>query len=506
MFAMALGCGFNASAARTALRDASRGMTQKRRNIIGGMLGVRMDLAMRKRAVSHGLVWSVPFRFRDLVINPRPPIFELMKSALITVAILFGILGGVWMFDRPAPGSGADPEKVFVEKVEEMRQAQERVEDSADGSPGDLAELVALVDDPRAALGERSSAVRKIATSGRDDMVPVIKRALAGKDKELREWAILGIADSFDEDPFREAKTSERLKEELFDLVAAHLQHHLEREKMSVIERFDIPRHRAIQVLPRMNLAKAAVLLQRPDILRVDSPDFLNLLETLSDAAIPLTLKLDGLLEEFHTKALGGEHHAQDVYGELLRAAATQKHAQAVERIQEALTSPDDLPVAENAAEAQWILLGLSPTLDTDIRIQADKMGADKLETPLRHYVIVRNYYDDSQASGLGEYFLSPFFDDIRTNVIALKEMGADMDAYRITQAMELFGANGPPADRAKRREMMEANDRRLLHLIDQVEAPGSIAFTQKYNAIVHAKLYLARHVEICKKLPRNYP
>lgn len=427
-----------------------------------------------------------------------------MKSALITVAILSGILGGFWMFDRPAPGPRADPEKVFVEKVEEMRQAKEKVEDSADGSPRDLAELVALVDDPNAALGERSSAIRKIATSGREDMVPVIKRALADKNEEVREWAILGIADSYDEDPLREAKTSARFKEELFDLVAAHLRHNLDREKMSIIDRFDIPRQRAIQVLPRMNLAKAAALLQQPDILRLSSPDFLNILGTLSDAAIPLTLKLDGLLEEFHAKAVGGEYYAQEVYGELLRAAATQKHPLTRERIHDALASADYTPVAEKAAEAQWILLGLSPTLDTDIMIQADKMGDDRLETPLRHYVIVSEYHYDSINGGLSQYFLNPFSDDVRINLVALKEMGADVDVHNITQAMRLLGPDGPPTDHATRKELMHANDNRLLRQIDNIEIPDTV--TQKHDTIVHAKLYLARHAEACKKLPRSYP
>lgn len=442
----------------------------------------------------------MPLPRRAVTIYPG-----IMRTALITIAIVLAGLGAVVVFDRRSTTSSHPAQSLeaeLLQKVEARRQAAEKVQDVADNASPSLEELVALMSDRDPYV--RKESIREIAKTGRADMIPVIKRAFADKDKDVPRAALLGIGDSFDEDPFRESKTAAAFKEDLFPLVAAAVSRDLEVGKASFAEETDHARRTAIQLLPRMDLTRAAELLQQPDLLRVTNPDFDEILAALSDAGIPVKIELNGLLEEFRAKARAGDHRARHIYGELLRAAATLKHSKIGEMIEEALGFTNDWTTPEKAAEAQWIVLGLSPTLDDDILIQAEKIGAGKLELPLQHYSVVTDYYYDASNGGCSQYFLNPGSENVRINLAALKAMGADADAYHIDHAMRLFGPDGPPTEQPRRQEMMYAHNNRLFDLIDKMEVPGHI--TQKYETIVYAKLYLARHVEACKKLPRSYP
>lgn len=431
-----------------------------------------------------------------------------MKSTLITVAIFAAILGGVLLSERKTRTPVMDEAQLQADEdplqawVEEMRAEHHAIEQAAKHeaakSPKSIPELIEMASDPSYSV--REEAVRELAKSGREDVIPAMKRAFSDKEESVRNHALWGAGDALDEDAFRETKTSAAFKAAMFDLIATLVPYEQAEKPLSVGDEFT--RQCAIKLLPKLMPAKAAEYLQHPSIFHADNPDFDDILESLSNAGIPVNADLDKLLDDFRSKAQTGTYSVQCLYGELLRAAATQKHPRARELIQEVLTSFEGSDVADKAAEAQWILLGLSPTLDNDIFVLLDRAGPDKLAKPLQQYIIVTEYYDDAINGGHSQYFLNSFSNSVRANVIALNEMGAVLAAYEISTAMKLFGPKGPPVDQKKRREMMYANNSRLFDLIDGIKAPENIK--QKYETNVHAKLYLAKFPEICKTMPRR--
>jgi hypothetical protein len=426
-----------------------------------------------------------------------------MKSALVTATIIMSLLGVIFVFERWPKREihqPQDPEEWFLAKIEEKRQAEESIQNTSADSPATISKLIQLMADTNSSV--RQEAIRELAKSGRAEVTSIVKQAFADEDEEVRAYAFYGVRASIEEDPFRDHKTSNQFKDELFDSVAAlAVNDHMLGQKIEESVSDQMDRQRAILLLPLLNAQKAGAFLQRPDLFRPTNPDFHHILQSLSDAGIPLTKSIDSYIAEFRSNALAEKYPFSYFYGQLLRAAATQKHPRTHELIHDALESFRDWTVPENAAEAKWIMLGLSPTLEDDILIHHERGGPEKLEKPLQSYLLVYEYYHDSMNGGLSQYFLNSYSNNVRQNVSALKEMGANCDVYVIEQAMKLFGANGPPVNQQQRREMMYANDSKLFDLIDAIEAPEGI--TQKYETIVHAKLYLSKHVEICKQVPR---
>jgi len=342
--------------------------------------------------------------------------------------------------------------------------------------------------------------------SGREDVIPAMKQAFSDKEESVRRSVLSGVGHALDEDPLGETKTSAAFKAAMFDLIVTLVPHEPVKERRSVSDDFTYAD--AIKLLPRLMRSKAREHLQHPSLFRADNRDLYVILESLSNAGVSVSVDLDKYLTDTRPKALADEHPYPYLYGQLLRASATQKHPRARELIQDALEVFDDWTVPENAAEAQWILLGLSPSLDNDIFAHLDRAGPDKLAKPLQQYVIVSEYFYDAMNGGLSQYFFNTSASSIRANVIALNEMGATGPADEIMAALKLFGPKGPPADHQKQREMMRANNSALFRLIDAVKVPEDVKQTpenveHKYETIVHAKLYLAKFPEICKAVPR---
>jgi hypothetical protein len=432
-----------------------------------------------------------------------------MKSALITAAIIIGIVGSILFFERKKTDDRLpeeNPEKWLLEKIEEKREAEDVVQKVLADSPESISKLIQMASDPASAT--RSEAARELAKSGKTEVIEVIKKALSDKDDDVQDSALWGIRDAFAEDPFRDQKTSREFKEGLFDNVAALLKHDFVVGKFEEKHYGDnYNREEAAILLPQMNKAKAAELLQTPEILRITNPDFDAILQALSDSGIPVNKDVSPWLDELRPKALAGEPPFQRFYGQLIRAAATQKHPKIHEIIQDGLNNfkdwrADNIP--ENAAEAQWIALGLSPTLDDDISIFVEIEGFDKLERPVQHYSAVSDYYYDGMNGGMSQYFLNSYSNRARLALEAVTAMDAVADAYALSEAMKKFGKDGPPLEQTARRALMYANNSRLFDVLDGIKVPESIS--QKYSAIIYAKLYPAKYVEVFKRIPRTHP
>ena len=189
-----------------------------------------------------------------------------MKSALITAAIIIGIVGSILFFERKKTDDRLpeeNPEKWLLEKIEEKREAEDVVQKVLADSPESISKLIHMASDPASAT--RSEAARELAKSGKTEVIEVIKKALSDKDDDVQVSALWGIRDAFAEDPFRDQKTSREFKEGLFDNVAALLKHDFVVGKFEEKHYGDnYNREEAAILLPQMNKAKAAKLLQTP--------------------------------------------------------------------------------------------------------------------------------------------------------------------------------------------------------------------------------------------------
>ena len=343
--------------------------------------------------------------------------------------------------------------------------------------------------------------IRSLAKAGKSESIGTIKKAFAHKDPGFRRAALLGIWDAFRDD--LGLKPSNAFKEELFNEVSSLIDHYFVLGRRSARgPSSESDRQLAIEILPKLNATKAAEFLQQPSVLRTSNPDFHVILQCLSDSGIELNQNIEAWLAEFRSKAMAGEHQYARCYGQLIRAAATQRQPNTKEIINDALENIRDSTVTENAAEAQWIMLGLSPTLDLDILADARKRGIECLDQPLQQYVLVHEYYCDAMNGGLSQYFYNTGSDNVRLVLEAVTAMDASEDVYILAEAIKLFGENGPPIDRLQRWGLMEANDRKLFDMLDSIRPPSNIS--QRFETIVYAKLYLAKYIECCERVPKS--
>lgn len=351
-------------------------------------------------------------------------------------------------------------------------------------------------------LGYSAERIREIAKTGGAGAIDKVNAALGHKNPALARAALLGLQEAFENEDG--AGWIVKQSESVFESASALVRHGFLLERISGrCTSTEEVRRLAIRILPKLSPTLAAEVLQEPSVLRTSNPDFHVILKVLSDHGIALEQSIDPYVTEIRSKALADEFPYPYFYGQLLRAAATQKHPLARELVQDALASFRTWPVSENAAEAMWILLDLSPRLENDILALAQRTGVENLPFPLQQYCAVFDYYHDAMNGGLSQFFYNPGSDHVHLVLEALHAMEANIDFYNVNTAMGLFGASGPPVDRVERWNVMEANDRTMFAQIDSIRAPEGVS--QKFDAIVHAKLYLAKHVEICKLVPRTH-
>lgn len=112
--------------------------------------------------------------------------------------------------------------------------------------------------------------------------------------------------------------------------------------------------------------------------------------------------------------------------------------------------------VAKAAADGLRVILGVTDP-SSFVFEQLDSHGWSGLTAPQKHYYAVFMYDSEVNNGGHSQYFVNSSGDNHSTALAGLRAIGAVKRAGILSQALQLFGGNGPSVDHERRHEELAA-------------------------------------------------
>ncbi len=245
-----------------------------------------------------------------------------------------------------------------------------------------------------------------------------------------------------------------------------------------------------IELLPKLDPARAAIELTNPSTLRVNHPNLYELIQRLTRMRVALDDSVFDWLAVLRPCVAEGRRDVTGrsamVYGQLLRAAAFKAHPKTAEWIDDLFQNRELVPVwpaLEGAAEAKAMLAGLSMDLREDIRQRVESNGLDGLSPAERHFAAVMDYSFHTELYGLGDYVLNSSMCDQALEGLAA--MGENYVRPRLERALELRNLQNGSLDKTATEALVES--------IDSIPYPQDTSY-QSLEMLAH--LYAAANAD----------
>ena len=244
-----------------------------------------------------------------------------------------------------------------------------------------------------------------------------------------------------------------------------------------------------IELLPRLDPARAAIELTKPNTLRINHPDLRKVIHELNCMRVLLPDYVFEWLAVLRPcvaeRRRGVTGRSALVYSELLCAAALRRHPRVEEWIDDLFvnrTQVVEWTALEGAAKAKAVLAGLSMDLPDALMRRVEESGYEELSIAEKHFASVIEYeiYD---PGGMGDFILfSSACDHAKEG---LKAIGDSFVLPKLERALELRNQHHGSLD--------ENSAYALKEKIDAIPLPSD----KQYESIrMLAYLYAAAHAD----------
>ena len=317
-------------------------------------------------------------------------------------------------------------------------------------SPGgeSVGALAPFLSDPSPEI--RRDASFAIAKTGSVTIAPLVRKALSDPDEYVRSYALMGLGFAMDRSGLADA-----VRLELFPDVMHLL-------------RADQDGDDAPDLLYRLDSVQATDYFLSPEVFTVESPILDQVLKVLAKRKVPVPRdRLQSLISGLEMGKLN--HPKNDSLGEALRLLGQLQREEDRVFLQSRLTHPDER-VAKGAAEGLLCSLGLEGLAE---RIwDAEKQsGYGSLSENQRLYRAVFLCDDEINNGGLAQFFGNSSGDRWRDALAGFKAMGFEERLAVLTEAIAIFGSNGPSEDQRVRKDQLSRLMRRDDDLFDALDS-----------------------------------
>jgi hypothetical protein len=282
----------------------------------------------------------------------------------------------------------------------------------------------------------RREAASLLARIGCADCLEPVKRALADKDHELREFALMGLMGGLERQQ-RDEKFISGVFPVLVPLLRAGT--------YSTVS--------PAGVMMAADPVKAAPILESPRYFAVRNPQLREVLAALDhkDVKVPreILLPLLAKLEPLATKESRGEL----TYAAALVLYANNPDDRAESRFWTLVHSPSST-IASTAARGLEVQAGISP--HDAVWDAYNKRSFVAMTEPQQFYFAVEIYRDEVNNGGHNQYFYNDDSDLYRIAIEGLRSMDAPSKAAILSDAASAFAPGQPPPTEAERRNQME--------------------------------------------------
>ena len=282
----------------------------------------------------------------------------------------------------------------------------------------------------------RQMAALTLGSIGTDACVTPVAAALRDEDEQVRCFALIGI-----ERGVAAGRSTQSFLSDLLEPVTALLDdpgHGIPKQAAGLILRTD--RNRALPIL----LSERVFSARNPNI-----HDILKAFNT-AEEKIPA----ERLLSLLEALVLGVAEYPNDrAHAEGLIALARTRHPEAERIIREGLDSRNR-HVRRGAADALALLKGALAPRYFFYR-KTESLTYESLTPPQRLCYVVNEVNLEVKNGGFAQYFFNSSGDHARDALAALHAMEATREAAILQRAMDLFGSNGPSANRHVRQDQL---------------------------------------------------
>jgi HEAT repeat protein len=356
-----------------------------------------------KRANFHGLLWAgsrpVPFLIKTLN-EPRTWTTVFFHKDCLTGNSPFQRICD--LLDNIAPAEAAKP-------------------------------LARYLEHPDPAFRRQAATV--LGNIGVSDCLKPVKKALADRDREVRQFAMIGLMNGLERQ-----QRDETFLRGIFPALVPLL-------KTGVYATEGPP-----GVLAAIDLAKAAPILESPQYLAAGNPQLHDILTALDRDGVKVRLAIVlPLLTELESLAIKKKAREWD-YAAALILYARNPDDRAGSRFQ-VLTGSPSSTIAAAAARGLEILAGINAS--EAVSAVFERRGFAAMTKPQRYYHAIEDYRDEVNNGGHSQYFYNSSGDIYETAIEGLRAIGATSKAAILSGSLRAF-AMLPPTNNAERRELME--------------------------------------------------
>jgi hypothetical protein len=283
----------------------------------------------------------------------------------------------------------------------------------------------------------RRQAATVLGNIGASDCLEPVKKALADKDREVRQFAMIGLMNGLER----------QQRDETF-VPGIYL------ALVPLLKTGVYSTEGPANVLTAIDVAKAVPILESPQYLVVSNPQLHEVLTALDRDGVKVRLAtILPLLAELEGLAIKKKTREWD-YAAALMLYARNPDDLAGNRFQ-VLTGSPSSTIAAAGARGLEILAGINASEAVGAIYQ--RRGFAAMTKPQRYYHAIEDYRDEVDNGGHSQYFYNSSGDIYETAIEGLRAIGATSKAAILSGAMRAFAPFPPATKNAERRDWMEA-------------------------------------------------
>ncbi|HMD69796.1 MAG TPA: DUF4375 domain-containing protein [Bryobacteraceae bacterium] len=282
----------------------------------------------------------------------------------------------------------------------------------------------------------RQLAAVVLGAIGAADCLEPFKKALGSQDRELRQYAILGLMNGLNR-----KRRDETFFQAIFPAVVPLL-------KTGVYDS-----EGPAGVLMAIDPAKGAPILESPQYFVAGNPQSHQVLRALDRDGVKVRLAiLLPLLAQL--ERLAAKENVRELdYAAALILYARNPDELAENRFHVLINSPSST-IAAAGARGLELLAGIDP--HAAVRAAYDEHGFAAMTQPQRYYHAIEDYRDEVDNGGHSQYFYNSSGDVYETAIEGLRSIGATGKAANLSNAAGAFGLLRPAAANEDRRRRTE--------------------------------------------------
>jgi hypothetical protein len=271
---------------------------------------------------------------------------------------------------------------------------------------------------------------------GTEDSLGPVKNALGSQERELRQYAIIGLMHGLGR-----PRRDEAFYTAIFPAVVPLL--------ATGIYETEGPAN----VLMAIDPAKAAPILESPHYFVADNPQLRQILTALDHEGVKVRLPtLLPLLAQLERLAAKEQMYEWD-YAAALILYARNPDDPAASRFHVLINSPSSV-LAAAGAKGLEILAGVDP--HAAVWAAYEERGFAAMTQSQRYYKAIEEYRDEVDNGGNRQYFYNSSGDIYELAIDGLRTIGATSKAVQLSHAAGAFGLVRPATDNEQRRRQME--------------------------------------------------